>query len=120
MRNADATDCATRTRDADSRAHRLFEADALEDRVDAETAGDLAHALHCGIAAFAYGVGRAELSGERDPVGMAAEHDDLLGAEALRGDHTAQTDSPVADNGNFLSWTHLRRDGCMMASAHHV
>jgi hypothetical protein len=42
----DAADCATRTRDIESCAHRLFEADALEDGVDAEAAGELAHALN--------------------------------------------------------------------------
>ena len=59
-----------------------FEADALEDRMDAKAAGELAHALDRLIAALADDVGCAELSRECDPVGMPAQHDDLLGAEA--------------------------------------
>jgi hypothetical protein len=39
--NADATDRATRTRDADRGEHRLFEADALADGVDTDAAGQL-------------------------------------------------------------------------------
>ena len=45
MGNTNAADCTTWTRDAESREHRLFEADALEDGVDAKAVGELAHAL---------------------------------------------------------------------------
>ena len=40
---------------------------------------------------------------ERDPVGVAAEEDDLLGAEPLGGDHAAQADGAVADDGHRLA-----------------
>ena len=64
----------------------------------AVTAGQLAHPLDRFVAALADDVGRAELSRERDPVSVPAEHDDLLGAEPLRGDHTAEADGAVADD----------------------
>src|SRR5258707_6601250 len=66
--NADAADCATRTRDADRGEHRLFEADALEDRVGAEAARELVHALNRFVAAIAHDVGCAELFSECDSV----------------------------------------------------
>jgi hypothetical protein len=71
--------------------------------VDAEPSGEIADALHRGIFALAHDVGRAELFSERDAIGMASEHDDLLGTEALRGDYAAQTDGAVADNRHFLT-----------------
>jgi hypothetical protein len=51
---------------------------------------------------------------------MAAEDDDLLSAEAPRGDHAAQADGAVTDDGDGLSSGDLRGDGRMMARAHHV
>ena len=78
-------------------------ADAFEHGVGAEAAGELAHALDRLVAALADDVGRAELPRERDPVGVAAEQDDLLGAEALRGDHAAEADRAVADDRRGLA-----------------
>ena len=77
-------------------------ADALEHRVGAEAAGQLLDALDRLLAALADDVGGAELAGERDPVGVAAQDDDLLGAEALGGDHAAQADGAVADDGDAI------------------
>ena len=51
--NTNAADCATRTRDIESCAHRLFEADALEDGVDAEAVSERAHALDRLVASLA-------------------------------------------------------------------
>ena len=86
---------------------RLLEADALEDGVDAEAAGELAHALDGLVAALADDVRRAELARERDPVGVTAEDDDLLGAEPRGGDHAAQADRAVADDGHGLAGSDL-------------
>jgi hypothetical protein len=88
--------------------------------VDAEAVGELAHALNGLVAALADDVGRAELSRQRDPGGVAAEDDDLLGAEAPRGDHPAQADSAVTDDGDRLSGADLGDDRSVMARAHHV
>ena len=82
---------------------RLLVADALEDGVGAEAAGQLAHALDRLVAALADDVGRAELPRERDPVRVAAEEDDPLRAEPLRGDHAAEADGAVADDGGGLA-----------------
>src|SRR2546428_12225422 len=87
--NTNAAHYATRTGDAERRAHRLLESDALEDGVDAEAVGELAHALNRLVASLADDVCCAELSRECDPVGMAAQEDDLLGAAAPGGNHTA-------------------------------
>jgi hypothetical protein len=54
------------------------------------------------------------------PGGVAAEDEDLLRAEAPGGDHPAQADSAVTDDGDLLSATDLGDDRCVMARAHHV
>src|SRR5207247_2900466 len=81
LRHSDATDGAARPDDADSRLHREVVADALEGGLDAETAGQLAHALDRIVAAVAHDIGGAEVAAESDPVLVPAEQDDLLGAE---------------------------------------
>ena len=43
-------------------------------------------------------VGRAKLPRQRDPVSVAAQDDDLLGAETLGGDHPAQAHGAVTDD----------------------
>ena len=40
---------------------------------------------------------------ERDPIGVAAEQDDLFGAEALRRDDAAEADGAVADDRDGLA-----------------
>src|SRR5439155_262580 len=80
---------ATRTGDADRGAHGLVGADALDDGVDAEAAGQRAHARDGLLATLAHDVRCAELLRQGNPVGMAAHHDNLLGAEAARGDDGA-------------------------------
>ena len=98
----------------------MFEADALENGVDAVVVGELAHALDRLVSSLADDVRRPELARERDPVRVPAEEDDLLGAEALRGDHAAEADSAVSDDSDGLSRAHFGGDGRMMARAHHV
>jgi hypothetical protein len=51
---------------------------------------------------------------------LAAEDDDLLGAETLGGDHPAQADSTVADDGRDLAGTNAGDNGRMLAGPHHV
>src|SRR5205085_8406335 len=94
--------------------------DALEDRVDAEAAGELVHAFDRLVAALADDVRRAELLRERGPVRMPAEDDDVLGAQAPRGDHPAQADGPVADDGRGLPGYDPRGERGVMARPHHV
>ncbi len=57
---------------------------------------------------------------ERNPVLVAAHDDDLRGAEPLGGDHAAEPDRAVADDGNALSGTDLGHDCRVVAGAHHV
>ncbi len=118
--DTDPADCATRAGDAERREHRLCEADALEDGVDVEAVGEFAQALDRLLASLAHDVRRAELSRQRDPVGMAVEDDDLLGTEAPGSDHAAQADGAVTNNGHRLPWADVGRDGRMMARPHHV
>jgi hypothetical protein len=93
----------------------LVEADALEHRLDAVAVRELLDAFDGFGAAFADAVGGAELAGERDPVGVPAEDDDLLGAEALGGDDAAESDGAVANDRDLLSggrpWRRRRRGG---------
>src|SRR5947209_12669632 len=65
--DADAADCASRTGDAESRPHRLLESDAFEDSVNAEAAGELAHALNRLVASLTHDVRYAELLRHLDP-----------------------------------------------------
>ena len=77
--------------------------------MDAEAVGELADALDRLLAAFAHHVGGAERPRQRDPVGMAAEEDDLLGAPAPGGDHAAQADAPSPTTATV--WSMLRMEG---------
>ena len=52
--------------------------------------------------------------------GWRPEEDDLLGAEALRGDHAAQADRAVADDGDGLAGADPGADGRVVARPHHV
>ena len=63
----------------------------------------LADALDRFLAALAHDIGGAELLAERDPLRVAAEQDDPVGAQALRRDHPAQPDGAVADDGDGLA-----------------
>jgi hypothetical protein len=93
--NTNAADCTTWTRDAESREHRLFEADSLEDGVDAKAVGELAHALDGLLASLAHDVRCAELPRQRDSLGMTSQEDDLLGSETPCGVIAAQVDGAV-------------------------
>src|SRR5207249_5075188 len=72
VRDADAAHGPTRTADANGGTHGLVGADALEHRVDAEAAGQRAHARDRLLAPLAHYVRCAKLLREGDPVGMVA------------------------------------------------
>jgi hypothetical protein len=80
LRDANATDSPARPGDPDGGLHGRAVADALQHRVRAEAAGELAHALGGFLAAFRDAIGGAELLGERHAILVAAHDDDLLGA----------------------------------------
>jgi hypothetical protein len=88
--------------------------------VHAEAVGDLTHALDRLLASLAHDLRCAEFFRECDAVGMAPQDDDLLGAEAPGGDHAAQADGAVPDDGHRLPGTDLRGDSGVMARPHHV
>ena len=96
------------------------EAHALEDGVRAEAAGQLADALDGGVAALADDVGRAERPRQRDPIRVAPEQDDLLGAEPPRRDDAAEADRAIADHRHALPRADLRRERRVVARPHHV
>ena len=75
--NPNAANCATRTRDAEGGKHRLLEADALEDGVNTEAAGERAHALDRLVASLAHDISCTELFRKGDPVRMTAQQNDL-------------------------------------------
>src|SRR5438552_4105769 len=120
LRDADSADGAAGAGDFDRRQLRLLEADALEHGVDAVAAGQFFDALDGFVAAFAYDIGGSELARERNPVGVAAEEDDLFGSEPPGGDHAAESDRAVADDRDSLAGRDLGGDGRVMAGAHHV
>jgi hypothetical protein len=68
-----------------------------------EAVGQLAHSLDRLIAALGDHVGGHELVRKCDPVFVAAEDDDRLGTQAPGGDHAAEADGAVADDGDALA-----------------
>src|SRR5437870_10092775 len=85
MGDADAADGTTGTGNPNRGTHRFLSADALEHGMDAEAAGQRAHARDGLLAPLAHDVRRAEPFRRGDPVALAAQAPDLLGAEALGG-----------------------------------
>ena len=67
-----------------------------------EAAGQLADSRDRLLPALAHDVRRAEFFRQRDPVGMAAQDDDLLGAETAGGDDATQADGAVADHRDLV------------------
>jgi hypothetical protein len=117
--DADTTDRATRSGNRERRFDSLLQPHAFQHGVRA-VLGQLADPFDSFLAALADDVGGSELSPERDPIRIAAEQNDPFGAKPLRRDHTAQPDRTVADDRDDLARANLRRDGCVVAGAHHV
>ena len=90
------------------------------DAVRAEPAGELLDLRHALVAALLDDVGRAELAGERLPVGVTAHRDDPLGAELSCGEDAEQADGAVADDGDGLAGAGFGGDGGEPAGAEHV
>jgi hypothetical protein len=86
---------------------------------DGAVAGN-AHALNGFVAWLNDHVRCAELFAEGDPLPMTAQEDDLLEAEAPRGDHAAQTDRSIADTGGCFPRPNAGSACCMMARRQHV
>ena len=120
MRHADEADHRAGPGDAEGRLHRLARADALERRVDADAVGQLLDRLDGLVAALGDDVGRAELARERLAVGVAAQRDDPLGAEALGGEHAGEADRAVADDRDGLARLDSRADRRVVAGGHDV
>jgi hypothetical protein len=70
--------------------------------VGSEAVGELADPFDRLLDPLGDDVGGAELLRQRGPLGVAAEDDDLIGTEALGGDHAAESDCAVADDGHLL------------------
>ena len=118
--HANAADCAACTGNLYCYLHRLPVTDALEHGMRTVAAGELAHALDRLVATLAHHISGAKVARERDPVGMPADDDDPFRAEALRGNHAAQTNCAVSDYCNGLSRADLGSDSGVMARPHHV
>ena len=104
----DAADRSAGANHAHRRVHGLFGADAFQHRLNAEAAREIADPRNALLAAFADHVGRAELPCEIEPVLVPAHDDDLLGAEPLGGEHSADADRAVADDGHCAAATDPR------------
>ena len=72
------------------------------------------------VAALLDDVGRAELAGQRLPVGVATDRDDPLGAELLGGQDAEQPDRAVTDDRDGLAGAGLGGDGGEPAGAEDV
>src|SRR5205823_11413719 len=83
--------------------HRLLRADGLDDRVRAESVGQLLDPLDPVGAAFLDDVGCAELARQALPRLVAAHRDHPLGAELLRREHGEQSNGAVADDRDRLA-----------------
>jgi hypothetical protein len=51
---------------------------------------------------------------------MASKQDDPIGAQALRGDHTAQANRAIADDRDSFSGSDLRHASRVMSRAHDI
>ena len=99
---------------------RRLGADALEHGVGAVAAGQFQDAFDTFLAALGDDVGGAELAAQIGAVGVPAHQDDLLGAQPLRGQHAAQSDGAVADDGHGVAGLHPGGDRAVVAGAEHV
>ena len=94
--------------------------DALECAVDTDPIGHLLHHFHRIAAALLYDVGSAELFRERLSFRIPAEGNDPAGAQALGGDHSAETDGSIPDDGDYGAWFDARAHRGVVARAHHI
>ena len=115
--------------DADGRAgpgdrqrggHGLGGADALHRRVDTDAVGELEHEGVRFVAAGLDDVGGAERAGQRLAGRVAAQGDDPLGAEAVRGEDGGEADGAVTDDGDRAARLDAGADGGVVPGRHHV
>jgi hypothetical protein len=118
--DTNAADGAARAGDAGGGEHGLMCADAFQHGVHAKATGELAHALDRFVAALTDDVSCAERFRKRDPLTMATEDNDLLGAKAFRSDDAAQAHRAVADDRHSVASASLCGDDRMMAGSHYV
>src|SRR5207253_390075 len=93
---------------------------ALEDRVRALSFRELSHMLDSIRPALTDDVRGPERARKLDPSPMASQEDDPLGAEAIRGDHTAEANGAVTDYRDGLARCNACHDRGMVAGAHDV
>jgi len=117
--HADEADVAARTGGTQSLLHGLRRADAFQDGVGADAAGQLPDASYAFVAAFDHDVSGAEVGRELLAGLVAAHGDDALGAQFPGRDHGAQADSAATDDGGATR-LHLGGDGGVPAGAHDV
>ncbi|GAA2568447.1 hypothetical protein GCM10010398_67780 [Streptomyces fimbriatus] len=120
VRDADEADVPARPGRVQGLPHGLRGADALQDAVGTDAAGQLLDPGHALLAALGDDVGGAEREGEPLAGRVAGHGDDPLRAHLLRGDHAAQADRAVADHHRGGAGLHLGRVGGSPAGAHHV
>jgi hypothetical protein len=108
LRNPDAPDGTAGAYDAHGRAHRLSVADALEHRMRAESASQLAYPLDRAVSPLADDISCPEPARQSNAVGVTAEHDDLLRAETTGGNDTAETHRAITNDGGDPARAHIR------------
>ena len=121
VRNADPADDGAGLGDGERGVGRLLGADAFEHRVSAVAVGQVLELLDGFVAAGGDDVGRAPLAGELVArLGLAAEHDDALGAEHPGRQDAGQTDCAVTDDSDGVALADLGADGGVVAGRHDV
>ena len=120
VRNPDEADVAAGSGGADGLRHRFLGADGLNDRMRAESVGQVLDAGHALVAALSHEVGRAELQGKLLPRLVTAHGDDTLGTQLLGGEHRAEAYRAVTDDCDHLARLHVGRVGAEPAGAQHI
>ena len=100
--------------------HRGLVAHGLDDAVRAVAAGELLDLRGSLVTALGDDDVGAELAGQRRPVLVAGEGDDLLSTQGLGGQDGGQAHGAIADHRDGLAGAGLSRDGPEPAGAQDV
>ena len=88
--------------------------------MDARAARQCAHPFYGSLAALAHDIRCAERFRQFDPIGVAAQNNNLFSAKAPGRNDATQADSAVTDHGYFFPVADPCHSGRMMARPHHV
>lgn len=120
MRQADATDEAAGTNDAECLVSRALSTDAFEDGIVTVAARQFENLLDAFRSAFSHDVGCARFERHLLAVFVTAHDDDLRSSEHLGGDHRTLTDGTVTDDDDLVAWFDACDFSGVVAGCHDV